>query len=247
MSATPNPAAWRPRRSNVDFAGAQRGAGGPHKAVVVVDQPGAVQVRERVNGARWVAAQLALDLHDRPRPLSVRVEQHREDGLFALAFFLGGGTGTLVVHRDLPPGATTPGRPQPARGSICRDVPTVGFLSAERKEFRQAFRQPLLEELRTQEAELSLQSPQGAAPMPTQAELAAVADQLERVIATAQPQQAKALLRILIAGLCVNGKADIRPTYRVTTPDEDAPLLAGVRPTSGKVETVGVEPTSAVA
>src|SRR5271155_4102364 len=37
-----------------------------------------------------------------------------------------------------------------------------------------------------------------------------VADQLEHVIATTQSQQAKALLRILIAELPVNGKADIR-------------------------------------
>jgi hypothetical protein len=37
----------------------------------------------------------------------------------------------------------------------------------------------------------------------------------------------KALLRILIAELCVNGKADIRPTYRATIPDEEAPPWQG--------------------
>jgi len=38
------------------------------------------------------------------------------------------------------------------------------------------------------------------------------------VVAEAEPQQAKALLRLLIAELKVNGRADIRPTYRVVTP-----------------------------
>jgi hypothetical protein len=78
-----------------------------------------------------------------------------------------------------------------------------------------------------QEAELNVQEPQEPAPMPTQAELGAVADELERMIATAPAPQAKALLRILIAGLRVNGKDDIRPTYRVTIPDGDAPLWPG--------------------
>jgi site-specific DNA recombinase len=122
-----------------------------------------------------------------------------------------------------------------------------GSLPAERCQARTARLDARLEELRTQEAELSLQAPQDAAPMPTRDELGAVAGELERVIATAPATQTKALLRILIAGLRVNGKDDIRPTYRVTIPDGDAPPLAGVRPQSGKVETVGVEPTSAIA
>jgi site-specific DNA recombinase len=122
-----------------------------------------------------------------------------------------------------------------------------GNLAAERCQARTARLDARLEELRTQEAELAAQEPQEAKAMPTQAELGAVADQLERVIATAPATQAKALLRILITELRVNGKDDIRPTYRVTIPDGDAPLLAGVRPPSGKVETAGVEPASAVA
>lgn len=113
-----------------------------------------------------------------------------------------------------------------------------GSLTAEHCRARTARLDARIEELRTQETELSLQPTQDDAPMPTQAELVAVADQLERVMATAPPQQAKALLRILIAELCVNGKADIRPTYRVTIPDEDALLLAGVRPTFGVERTV---------
>ncbi len=74
--------------------------------------------------------------------------------------------------------------------------------------------------------EVRLQVPD-AVLMPTQAEIAVVADQLEHVIATAPPQQAKVLLRILIAELRVNGKADIHPTYRVTIPDTDPPLGRG--------------------
>ncbi|HMH48470.1 MAG TPA: hypothetical protein VK538_12250 [Solirubrobacteraceae bacterium] len=71
---------------------------------------------------------------------------------------------------------------------------------------------------------------------PTADDLAAVAGQLETLIADGQPEQIKALLRLLIAELRVNGKADIRPTYRVLTPDRFP--TAGVCATSGKVETV---------
>ena len=80
---------------------------------------------------------------------------------------------------------------------------------------------------------------------PTAADLAATASRLEAVIADGEPEQAKALLRILIAELRVNGRHDIQPTYRVIAPDRA--LTAGVCATSGKVETAGVEPASAVA
>jgi hypothetical protein len=50
---------------------------------------------------------------------------------------------------------------------------------------------------------------------------------------------------MLIAELRVNSKADIQPTYRVLTPDRF--LTAGVCATSGKVETAGIEPASAIA
>jgi hypothetical protein len=55
--------------------------------------------------------------------------------------------------------------------------------------------------------------------------------------ADGQPEQTKALLRLLIDELRVNSKADIQPTYRVLTPDRL--LTAGVCATSGKVETAG--------
>jgi hypothetical protein len=61
-------------------------------------------------------------------------------------------------------------------------------------------------------------TPHDATQAPTTAELAAVANELDRVIADAEPQKAKALLRLLIEELRVNGRAEIRPTYRVVTP-----------------------------
>jgi hypothetical protein len=54
-----------------------------------------------------------------------------------------------------------------------------------------------------------------------------MADQLENVIAKGEPEQAKALLRVPIAELRVNGKTDIQPTYRIVAP--------GVCATSEKV------------
>lgn len=57
------------------------------------------------------------------------------------------------------------------------------------------------------------------------------------MIADGEPEQAKALLRILIAELRVNGRHDIQPTYRIITPDRTH--TAGVCATSEKVETIG--------
>lgn len=52
------------------------------------------------------------------------------------------------------------------------------------------------------------------------------------MIADGQPKHTKALLRLLIAELRVNSKADIQPTYRVLTPDRLP--TAGACPTSEK-------------
>jgi hypothetical protein len=71
---------------------------------------------------------------------------------------------------------------------------------------------------------------------PTPADLAAVADQLERVIAEGEPQKTKALLRLLIQELRVGGRAQIQPTYRLITPEVCA--------TSEKVERTGIEPVT---
>jgi site-specific DNA recombinase len=114
-----------------------------------------------------------------------------------------------------------------------------GRLSPERCEQRVVGLNARLDDLGAQQAELADDDADEAAHAPTPAELDATASQLERVIADGEPEQAKALLRILIAELRVNGKADIQPTYRVITPRVCA--------TSEKVETVGIEPTSAIA
>jgi hypothetical protein len=53
---------------------------------------------------------------------------------------------------------------------------------------------------------------------PDTAALHADADRLGRTIAHGDTDQAKALLRILIADLRVNSRAEILPTYRVGSP-----------------------------
>src|SRR5438876_2674867 len=93
-----------------------------------------------------------------------------------------------------------------------------GTLSAERCEQRLTRLQARLDDLHAQQAELSLQSPHEPTHAPTAADLAAVADHLEHVIAEADPQQAKALLRLLIEELRVNSRTEIKPTYRLVTP-----------------------------
>jgi hypothetical protein len=45
-----------------------------------------------------------------------------------------------------------------------------------------------------------------------------VADNPETTIATAEPRQAKALLRLLIKDLRVNARSEILPTYRIAMP-----------------------------
>ncbi len=59
------------------------------------------------------------------------------------------------------------------------------------------------------EAELAPSTPDEAGRAPTPADLADVADQLEHVIAEGEPQKAKALLRLLIEELRVDGRARV--------------------------------------
>src|SRR5579884_742277 len=75
-----------------------------------------------------------------------------------------------------------------------------------------------LADLREQQADLAAQIGPEAHTAPDAAELAAVADRLEHLIADGDPKQAKALLRLLIKELIVNGRSEILPTYRVVTP-----------------------------
>jgi site-specific DNA recombinase len=102
-----------------------------------------------------------------------------------------------------------------------------GGLSPERCDERLSRLQTRLEDLRGQQAELSLSTPDEAGRGPTPADLAAIADRLERGIAEGEPQKTKALLRLLIQELRVDGRARIQPTYRFTAP--------GVCATSEKV------------
>ena len=111
-----------------------------------------------------------------------------------------------------------------------------GKLSPERCEDRLARLQARLDDLHAQEAELALAAPDEAAHAPTAAHVAEVADLLEAVVEEGDPQKAKALLRLLIDELRVNGRAEILPTYRLVTPEVCA--------MSEKVERTGIEPVT---
>ena len=114
-----------------------------------------------------------------------------------------------------------------------------GKLSAERCEERLTHLQARLDELRAQEAELSIQAPHEATHAATPADLAEIADILETVCAEGDPRKTKALLNLLIDDLRVNSRAEILPTYRLITPEVCA--------MSEKVERIGIEPmTSAL-
>jgi len=112
-----------------------------------------------------------------------------------------------------------------------------GKLSAERCGERLSRLHARLNVLRGQQAELAATAPDEGTHAPTAAELAAIANQLDQLVADAEPQQAKAFLRQLIAELKVNNRAEVQPTYRVVTPTVCA--------TSEKVEAAGIEPASA--
>jgi site-specific DNA recombinase len=93
-----------------------------------------------------------------------------------------------------------------------------GELDASRFEKRVSGLEARLDTLRDKDAEITQQLAPQAATSPDTAELAAVADNLETTIATAEPRQAKALLRLLIKDLRVKSRSEILPTYRVVTP-----------------------------
>jgi hypothetical protein len=71
------------------------------------------------------------------------------------------------------------------------------------------------------------------------AQLAAVVDHLDQTIANGDPDQSKALLRLLIAELRVNSRNEIQPTYRVPDPAVCAQTtsveLAGLERVGGRV------------
>jgi site-specific DNA recombinase len=111
-----------------------------------------------------------------------------------------------------------------------------GKLSPERCEARLTRLQGRLDDLRAQQAELAPAIRDEAIHAPTAAELATVADQLDKLLTEAEPQKTKALLRLLIQELRVNGRAEILPIYRVVNP--------AVCATSEKVGRAGIEPST---
>ena len=90
-----------------------------------------------------------------------------------------------------------------------------------------------LDTLREQEQTLTAQLADPAEAVDPAA-LAAVADRLRDTLATGEPEQTKALLRLLIKELRVNGRSEILPTYRVVTPEVCA--------TPSSVGAPGIEP-----
>ena len=111
-----------------------------------------------------------------------------------------------------------------------------GDLDSGRFQTRVSALETHLDALREQDAELAQRLAAEADTAPDRADLEAVADQLERTIAEADPRQAKALLRLLIKDLRVNGRSEILPTYRIVTPEVCA------LPSS--VERTGIEPVT---
>jgi hypothetical protein len=91
-----------------------------------------------------------------------------------------------------------------------------------------------LDALRGQDKALARELSADAPATPDKAALRALADQLGRVIGTGDPDQAKALLRILIAELRVNSRSEVLPTYRV-----GAPVVCAQ---TSSVESTGIEP-----
>ena len=110
-----------------------------------------------------------------------------------------------------------------------------GDLEAGQFKTRLADLQAKLDTLREQGDELAAKL---ADPADTfdPAALAAVADRLRDTLALGEPEQTKALLRLLIKELRVNGRSEILPTYRVVTPEVCA--------TPSSVGAAGIEPAT---
>jgi site-specific DNA recombinase len=80
-----------------------------------------------------------------------------------------------------------------------------------------------LDTLHDQDQALALEMAPDEPTTPDRPSLQAVANRLDHTIAHGEPEQAKALLSILIAELRVNSRAEILPTYRLSTPTVCAP------------------------
>ncbi|MEA2360039.1 MAG: site-specific recombinase [Solirubrobacteraceae bacterium] len=91
----------------------------------------------------------------------------------------------------------------------------TGDLDGKRFQTRISALENRLADLREQDVDLAARVATEPPTTPDTANLAAVPDHLERVIAHGDPKQAKALLRLLVKDLRVNDRSEILPTYRV--------------------------------
>ena len=111
-----------------------------------------------------------------------------------------------------------------------------GALDPERLTERVGALEARLVVFRDQEAELARARASAGERAPDETELTAVANRLESVIQDGSPEKSKALLRLLIKELKVNGRSEILPTYRVVTPEVCA--------TTSSVGGTGLEPVT---
>ncbi len=117
-----------------------------------------------------------------------------------------------------------------------QDAFEAGNLNPARFNERLSSLDARLDSLRGQDQALARDLAADTPTTPDAAALNAVADQLGQVIETGDPDQAKALLRILIAELRVNSRSEILPTYRV-----GAPVVCAQ---TSSVEPAGIEPAT---
>jgi hypothetical protein len=112
----------------------------------------------------------------------------------------------------------------------------TGELDTKRFEARVGAIEARLDALREQDHVLAEQIAAQMLPTADTADLAAVADRLEDVVGVGDLKQAKALLRLLIKDLRVNGRKEILPTYRV--------VADAVCALPSSVERTGIEPVT---
>jgi site-specific DNA recombinase len=93
-----------------------------------------------------------------------------------------------------------------------------GDLDLKRFDTRLSALQGKLDTLKDQDSQLAHDLAAEAPTAPDTAELPATANALEDAIRQGNREHTKALLRILIAELRVNSRAEILPTYRIATP-----------------------------
>jgi site-specific DNA recombinase len=115
------------------------------------------------------------------------------------------------------------------------DAFEAGDLSAALCQERVRGHRARRETLREQEADLARTLATQAYTPPNAAALAGLADELDQILATESPEQAKELLRLLIKEIRVHNRRRIVPTYRVP---------AAVRAMPTKVGGTGLEPVT---